>query len=203
MAGAFRGSDPEELETLAVRFGTVADEIDTIVGDLQKLARETPWHGPDAERFRTRLTNELGPKARSSAGLVRDAAHDLKRNAADQRAASEGTGPGVMAAGLGGLLGATLRHTFTDGVTPRTADRFADLPARDPFLAPVRFHPETLRLSPSFRALAASVDHTPLARPSVALGDVMASADLPFPSIDFDAPGLANRWSELLLDIEP
>ena len=91
------GADPEELERLAHRLHDAAGRLTSLGTGVGARLRRSPWHGPDAEAFRSRWQHHLAPALRDGAAGCRRAARDLHRHAAEQRRAAAGpahrTGP--------------------------------------------------------------------------------------------------------------
>ncbi len=101
----FEGADPEKLDALGRTFGDGAQHLDDIVRDVRRLLPQVDWRGGDRARFEGEIDHDLLPKASSGAQRLREAANDLRRQADEQRRASEGRG----GSGSGGPSGAP-RH---------------------------------------------------------------------------------------------
>lgn len=85
------GADPEQLERVAQQLRGAADRLTSMGTGVGARLRREPWHGPDAETFRSRWRHHLAPALRRGAEDCRRAARDLDRHAAEQRRAAAGT----------------------------------------------------------------------------------------------------------------
>lgn len=96
MSSGILGANPDELRALAGRFGTLGTEIGESGTTCGAEVEGVRWVGLDADAFRGSFATTASLIAALSGALV-DCAADLEAQAADQDAASAGTG----AAGTG------------------------------------------------------------------------------------------------------
>lgn len=83
-----KGMDVQAVRSTAAALRAAADEFEAVGQELAQSLDEVDWSGPDAVRFRSRWTTEIGPQIQR----MRDAAHELSltalRDAAEQEAVS-------------------------------------------------------------------------------------------------------------------
>jgi len=89
------GADPDGLSQLADELTGTASSVESSRRRLASGLAGVQWHGPDARAFRAEWGGHAAALQKAGAGLRR-AADQLRRNATDQRRASDsdGTGPG-------------------------------------------------------------------------------------------------------------
>lgn len=112
--GQFVGADPEQLDALGAQMGSAADRLESIRQQIGFWLDSSPWHGSDADEFRSDWQHRLQHMLHTAATIALDGAAGVRRNAQQQREASDlgggatgGAGGGIAWAGLfGGVLGA-------------------------------------------------------------------------------------------------
>jgi Alpha/beta hydrolase len=98
------GADDVQLDELARGIVKHAASLRSARGAIDGAARSLWWHGGDADGFRQQWTGTHGPRLGAIADRLDDIGHELRRQAADQRAASAAAsgaaaGPLAFAAG--------------------------------------------------------------------------------------------------------
>ena len=131
---AFVGADAVQLEQLASRMCHAADRLDAIRAEVRRQMETARWHGGDADEFRSLWNHRCSPILHSTAEAGRRAADVLRRNAHQQRVASEAyvhtqvrgpspyIAPGILAMPI--LAGHTLGETagFLFGLGGKATD---------------------------------------------------------------------------------
>ena len=82
------GADPDQLNTVAQRISSRADDYDDAGEQINYWLRRMDWHGPQADAFRSLYHSRMRPQLQSVATELRQAASELRANAAQQQAAS-------------------------------------------------------------------------------------------------------------------
>ena len=82
------GADPDQLNTVAQRISSRADDYDNAGEDINYWLRRMDWHGPQADAFRSLYDSRMRPQLQAVATALREAASVLRANAAQQQAAS-------------------------------------------------------------------------------------------------------------------
>ncbi|MFF1880735.1 WXG100 family type VII secretion target [Pseudarthrobacter sp. NPDC058196] len=82
------GADVAALRSLAAQLDRAADELDEHRAFLSNAVHQSPWLGPDADRFRGQWDGEHNTRVATSARLLRDTAATVRRNADDQERVS-------------------------------------------------------------------------------------------------------------------
>ena len=88
------GADAEALDTMARRFSTDAAHFHQIRTRLNGQIHNTRWTGPAAERFLIEWNQRYSRSLNAATALLEEMARTLRRNAQEQRAASD-RGSGV------------------------------------------------------------------------------------------------------------
>lgn len=129
------GADTEQLDGLGRRMAASADQLERIRVTVRSNLYSVRWHGGDAEHARRQWDAVNGPALTRAAHGLREGAEALRRNAADQRRASEADGSvrrvgtlaggTVAAAGAGvavGTASASASDYFLNELFPATLD---------------------------------------------------------------------------------
>ena len=82
------GADPDQLNTVAQRISSRADDYDDAGEQINYWLRRMDWHGPQADAFRSLYHSRMRPELQAVATELRQAASELRANAAQQQAAS-------------------------------------------------------------------------------------------------------------------
>ena len=82
------GADPDQLNTVAQRISSRADDYDNADEHINYWLRRMDWHGPQADAFRSLYHSRMRPQLQAVATELRQAASELRANAAQQQAAS-------------------------------------------------------------------------------------------------------------------
>jgi hypothetical protein len=104
--GIFEGADPDALDRLADGFERSADQLAAAVRAVGGLVDRVYWLGQTGEHFRHDWQTRLASQLREAAAGLTGAGATLRRNAAEQRAAS-GAGGGSQT-GFAGPLGSAM-----------------------------------------------------------------------------------------------
>lgn len=150
MSGHMVGADPDALEELARQCDVAAQRIDTLTRQLNAKLVSTAWHGHGADRFRADWNRSHRTRLTSAAGFLHHARDTLRRQADEQRRASEGGGgrlggaspsgvPAWFAAGLAAALGPDWRSLVG---TPPTVEQLVVVLRRAGQLEKFLEHPE-------------------------------------------------------------
>ena len=91
------GADPDDLEATASRLLTHADGYDNACGQIAHSLRQMDWHGPEADRFRASFESNMRPRLDAAAAFLRQAASELRAQAAAQTLVSQ-TPEGIASA---------------------------------------------------------------------------------------------------------
>ncbi|MCR3753749.1 hypothetical protein [Lentzea californiensis] len=91
------GSDPDQLDQLAVTMAACADRLDGVRAELSHVLVSSPWQGGDAEDFRWQWGHHLAGMLQGASTAFREAGGQVRVNAAQQRLASADDGGGVNA----------------------------------------------------------------------------------------------------------
>ena len=83
------GADPDQLESTALRVHARADDYENANNSISFWLRRMDWHGPEAERFQAVYQSQMRPQLDAAAAFLRQAAAELRTQAAAQVAASE------------------------------------------------------------------------------------------------------------------
>lgn len=92
-----QGADVDALEALGREMAACAGTIEDALGRLSSMLARTPWTGPDADAFRRVWNGPVRSELLQSSAGLRDAGTEVRRQADDQRRASDGAGPGSNA----------------------------------------------------------------------------------------------------------
>ncbi len=84
----FTGMDIAAVRALAHQFTTQAQEIRTLAQTLSSQIEQTPWVGPDRERFYSDWTGQYAQGLHNVAQGLDDAAQRATMNADEQESAS-------------------------------------------------------------------------------------------------------------------
>jgi uncharacterized protein YukE len=103
---ALVGADLDQMHALARSLEQAADRLDAASGTVTGMLSSVPWSGPDSERYRSQWHGESRPAMRAAADTLREAAHLVTRNAAEQQQASAAAGGG-SGSGAGGAFAGT------------------------------------------------------------------------------------------------
>ena len=97
------GADDVEVDRLATTFDRTATRLTTIEESISSSVRSVSWHGPDADAFRGKWNSGMRSQLATVSQRLGVVAKSLRRQAADQRTASEGSGAAnvFVAAGVG------------------------------------------------------------------------------------------------------
>lgn len=95
------GADVDQLERTADEFDRLSDRLVSSRSALTTTLGNVTWLGPDADRFRSAWRTSSGPKMQRGAELLRDGAESMRRQAREQRTASEATSGGAWRANHG------------------------------------------------------------------------------------------------------
>ena len=82
------GADVEQLDSLALRFNAVADELDGMVNQLGSQIHSAWWQGSDADRFRSDWDGQYRTNLIAVSNRLRDTATAVTQQANQQRATS-------------------------------------------------------------------------------------------------------------------
>lgn len=98
------GADVVQLRNLAARFEQVAGQLDTARSGVGHLVQANPWHGPEADRFRSQWAGSHSARLAGAARTLRDGASVLRANADAQERTSavDGTTAPGSSSGSGG-----------------------------------------------------------------------------------------------------
>lgn len=108
------GADIAALRSLAAQLDRAADQLDAHRTFLGNVVQQSPWHGPDADRFRGEWQGRHSPRVATSARLLRETAATVRQNADQQERASAVDGAahisvsGAVAGGAAGMGAASL-----------------------------------------------------------------------------------------------
>lgn len=91
------GADVDELDALAGRIEQASARIGRIVGETSLLVVQSWWCGPDADRTRTWWSGTGRPQLRSLGDRLDQLAADVRRQAGQQRTASDMAGATIVA----------------------------------------------------------------------------------------------------------
>lgn len=91
------GANADELLRVAARLEEQSRRIDAAERMLTNRLRSAPWEGPASDRYRSRWEGADRKQLRDASGFLRDAAVELRRNAAQQSEASASRGDGASA----------------------------------------------------------------------------------------------------------
>jgi uncharacterized protein YukE len=99
------GADIAALRSLAAQLDRAADQLDAHRTFLGNVVQQSPWHGPDADRFRGEWQGQHSPRVATSARLLRETAATVRQNADQQERASavDGGAPGLRSGVEGGI----------------------------------------------------------------------------------------------------
>jgi hypothetical protein len=86
------GADADELDRLAVQFDQVADRLGQTSRGVGASLGAAPWSGRGADLFRDRWYRQFAPDVIQTGAFLSTVATELRKQAAQQRAASEGSG---------------------------------------------------------------------------------------------------------------
>src|SRR4051812_46457234 len=100
---SFYGADVDALDALGLKMAGAADQLEGIQLAVRSLLYTVPWTGDDAEGFRSDWDGVHTARIKAAVELLRTGADALKRNAAEQRQASD---PLAAAAAAGMAAGA-------------------------------------------------------------------------------------------------
>jgi uncharacterized protein YukE len=89
------GADPRELENLARLLEARASQLEAVHRQLGRQLHTAPWHGPSADRFRSRWATVHSREVSGAAAFLREAGRVLNDNARQQRDASDDAGAPV------------------------------------------------------------------------------------------------------------
>jgi|GEM_PF-5511609 uncharacterized protein YukE len=92
MATGFVGADVQQLKDLAAQMTGAGESLATIEGRLTALVSQTRWTGHDASAFMSDWHRAHRVGLRTVTQTLRETAVELRRNAAEQEAASHGGG---------------------------------------------------------------------------------------------------------------
>jgi len=82
------GADVEQLDQLAARFRSTADEIGQMVNQLGTQIHSAWWQGPDADRFKSEWDGTYRAQLQNVCSRLQDTAQVITRQASQQRQAS-------------------------------------------------------------------------------------------------------------------
>lgn len=92
MSGSrIEGADPEALERLAAVVERGAAQVEGVYAPIRRMFQTSGWDGVDADQFGTEWDGPQRARLAASASALREAATNLRLNAAEQRAASAAT----------------------------------------------------------------------------------------------------------------
>lgn len=124
------GANPDELDALASRLESSADEMWSIRGTLSPQIYHSPWNGRNADRFRNRWSNEYAVALDRAANYLKDAGSTLRRQAQEQRVVSRASsGSGFVGSGPPGTADDQQSDRLRDFLESigLTADQIKDL----------------------------------------------------------------------------
>ncbi len=87
------GADDVEVDRLAATFDRTAGRLTASEQAITALVRSVVWIGPDAADFRGKWNGAMRAQMLTVSDRLRGAAGDLRKQAQEQRQASDGTGP--------------------------------------------------------------------------------------------------------------
>lgn len=96
------GADPHQLAALSTRLTTFADQVEWVARDVGAVLAATPWHGYDADGFRSDWQSRLHGMVVAAAESARGCAAVVRRNADEQIAASQSDSAMALGAPGGG-----------------------------------------------------------------------------------------------------
>ncbi len=102
-----RGADPEQLDALALRFEESAERLDGSLRQVSQLISGAEWRGRDRDEFGHLFTSQIEGRLQKDVATLSAQASLLRRQAAEQRRASEGGGVGSSGA-TSGLAGSAV-----------------------------------------------------------------------------------------------
>ncbi len=112
------GADTDALDVLAARLSGSADHLDRIVGQLETATRSNSWLGPESASFSAEWAHRHRPAMLGASAFLRDLDVVVRRNAAEQRAAS-----GVSTASTGTVLTPITLGGFAVGLNMLVASK--------------------------------------------------------------------------------
>jgi hypothetical protein len=83
------GADVDGLDGLAAQMLSAGERLDLTRATVRSLLSSVPWNGEDAAGFKSDWEGAHSARLDAVVGAIRTAAHTLKRNAAEQRQASQ------------------------------------------------------------------------------------------------------------------
>ncbi|MBP7624339.1 MAG: hypothetical protein KA763_10255, partial [Xanthomonadales bacterium] len=86
------GADADALDAAAEQLSVAADELDGSASGLASTLGAVRWLGSVAVRFSDMWSSQHNPRMSKTSGFLRDAARDLRGQAAEQRKAAESHG---------------------------------------------------------------------------------------------------------------
>ena len=89
---SFIGSNPDELDALASELDEASATLESAHVRVMTRIVRSPWQGEDADDFRQQWTGPAKRVFARTATELTDTAKTLRRNADDQRRASDGAG---------------------------------------------------------------------------------------------------------------
>ena len=96
---ALIGSDPEKLDNLGKLAAAGAKQCKSSANSITATMSRARWSGVDANDFRRRWTTSHRPQLHSAADVLDELARAVRREADEQRKASEGGGAGTLPVG--------------------------------------------------------------------------------------------------------
>jgi len=96
------GANPDDLDHLAARFGQAASTVSSIQRSLNPQIMTAPWQGRSAERFRQNWNGQHRRAFTEAIAFLNKNNADLRRNAQEQRNASNAGGPAHTGGGSSG-----------------------------------------------------------------------------------------------------
>ena len=119
------GADPDQLEATASRLLTHADGYENACNHIGHWLRRMDWQGPEADRFRSNFESQTRPQLDVTAAFLRQAASELRAQAASQTKVSQTldvAGSAWAAVMAGRELSDALKSLFADSVFSEIED---------------------------------------------------------------------------------
>lgn len=119
------GADADQLKSTAQRVRTRADDYERANQQISYWLRRMDWHGPEADRFYSLYESQMRPQLDSAAAFLRQAAAELRAQAADQIRASGSQDVIAWVCGTAFLPGRGLPLSNTEDAAARLRETWA------------------------------------------------------------------------------
>jgi len=84
------GADVEQLDTLAKKFDTEAEQLNQTINQIGSQVKPVWWQGRDADRFRSEWDSQFAAQLRRISESLKQAGQGVRRQAQQQRSTSGG-----------------------------------------------------------------------------------------------------------------